>query len=60
MKTQRISRTNSEIRRLQTEINPHMIYNSLESVYSMARINDQDEIADLVMALSRYFRIALS
>ena len=60
MDKQRISKTNSEIRRLQTEINPHMIYNSLESVYSMARINDQDEIADLVMALSKYFRIALS
>ncbi|MBQ6221191.1 MAG: histidine kinase, partial [Solobacterium sp.] len=57
---QRTSSTSSEIRRLQTEINPHMIYNSLESVYSMARINGQDEIADLVMALSKYFRIALS
>lgn len=48
------------IQMLQTEINPHMLYNSLESLYSIAKINKQDEIASLVMALSRFFRIALS
>lgn len=54
------ARKNDTIRMLQTEINPHMLYNSLESVYSIARINKQDEIASLVMALSRFYRIALS
>jgi len=48
------------IQMLQTEINPHMLYNSLESIYSIAKINQQEEIANLVMALSRFFRIALS
>lgn len=48
------------IQMLQTEINPHMLYNSLESIYSIAKINHQEEIANLVMALSRFFRIALS
>ncbi len=52
--------TDTHIRLLQSEINPHMLYNSLESLYSMARINGQEEISELVMALSRYFRISLS
>lgn len=53
-------KTVATIQMLQTEINPHMLYNSLESLYSIAKINKQDEIATLVMALSRFFRIALS
>ena len=53
-------KTIAMIQMLQTEINPHMLYNSLESLYSIAKINRQDEIASLVMALSRFFRIALS
>lgn len=52
--------TETHIRLLQSEINPHMLYNSLESLYSMAKINKQDEISDLVMALSKFFRISLS
>lgn len=51
---------NAKIQMLQTEIDPHMLYNSLESLYSIAVINGQEEIATLVMALSRFFRIALS
>ena len=52
--------TETNIRLLQSEINPHMLYNSLESLYSMAKINEQDEISNLVMALSKFFRISLS
>lgn len=52
--------TMATIQRLQTELNPHMLYNSLESAYSIAKINKQEEIADLIMALSKFFRIALS
>lgn len=53
-------KTETYIRLLQSEINPHMLYNSLESLYSMAKINAQEEIAGLVMALSKFFRISLS
>lgn len=52
--------TETNIRLLQSEINPHMLYNSLESLYSMAKINEQEEISDLVMAMSKFFRISLS
>ena len=52
--------TETNIRLLQSEISPHMLYNSLESLYSMAKINGQEEISNLVMALSKFFRISLS
>lgn len=52
--------TLTTIQMLQTELDPHMLYNSLESAYSIAKINKQEEIADLIMALSKFFRIALS
>lgn len=44
--------TMTTIQMLQTELDPHMLYNSLESAYSIAKINKQEEIAQLVMALS--------
>lgn len=52
--------TMTTIQMLQTELDPHMLYNSLESAYSIAKINKQEEIAELIMALSKFFRIALS
>jgi len=52
--------TETHIRLLQSQINPHMLYNTLESLYSMAKINNQEEIATLVMAMSKFFRISLS
>ena len=52
--------TMTTIQMLQTELDPHMLYNSLESAYSIAKINKQEEIAQLVMALSKFFRIAVS
>ena len=47
--------TMTTIQMLQTELDPHMLYNSLESAYSIAKINKQEEIAQLVMALSKFF-----
>lgn len=46
-------KTIATIQMLQTE-------NSLVSLCSIAKINHQEEISNLVMALSRFFRIALS
>lgn len=53
-------KTETHIRLLQSEINPHMLYNSLESLYSMAKMSKQNDMANLVMALSKFFRISLS
>lgn len=53
-------KTEAYIQMLQTQINPHMLYNSLESIYSIAKVGKREDIASLVMALSKFYRIGLS
>ena len=43
-------------RSLETQIRPHFIYNALEIINSMAKIKGNDEIAEIVQRISRYFR----
>jgi Predicted signal transduction protein with a C-terminal ATPase domain len=44
---------------LQNQINPHMLYNTLESIRMNALVKDDDETADMIKILARMFRIAL-
>ena len=45
---------------LQSQINPHFLYNTIDSIRGMALINDQTEIADLLESLSTFFRYHIS
>lgn len=58
---------NSEIKALQFEydslqakINPHFLYNTLESISSLAKLNGQQKIADSICMLGNYLREAIS
>lgn len=42
----------SELKMLQSQINPHFIFNTLESINSFAAIYDAEEISDITMALA--------
>lgn len=44
---------------LQTQINPHMLYNTLESIRMKALIQGADETADMIKILSKMFRTVL-
>ncbi len=50
----------SELLLLQSQINPHFLYNTLDSLYCMAVINEADDMAGMVDALSRTFRLSLN
>lgn len=50
----------AELELLQSNINPHFLYNTLDSLYWMAILHDAEEIAELTKALSDVFRIALN
>ncbi len=48
-----------EYKVLQNQINPHFLYNTFSCMRDMALINDQDNIAEMAMALSDIFRYAV-
>lgn len=50
----------AELLLLQSQINPHFLYNTLDSLYFMAIIEQADEIAEMVLALSDTFKLSLN
>lgn len=49
-----------EIKALQAQINPHFLYNALDTVNWMARIKGEDEICEMVQAIGNLLRISIS
>ena len=52
-------RRKAEIAVLQEQINPHFIYNALDSLRWMARVKKQPEIENFCCAMANYFRLGL-
>lgn len=50
----------SELAALQAQINPHFLYNTLDSLYWKAMEEENEEIAESILALSQLFRLVLS
>lgn len=51
---------NAELKTLQSQINPHFLYNTLDTVQWKALEYDDFEVADMISSLSGFFRISLS
>ena len=49
-----------ELKAMQYQINPHFLYNTLDSISMFARKNHDEQCEELVIALSDFFRISLS
>ncbi|MCD9021147.1 cache domain-containing sensor histidine kinase [Cohnella silvisoli] len=55
-----LKRKEAEIQVLQAQINPHFLYNTLESLNGFAVSNNQPEMSEVIGALGKFFRITLS
>ncbi len=49
-----------ELEVLQAQINPHFLYNTLNSVVRMAGSGKSEEVITMITSLSKFFRISLS
>lgn len=50
----------AELNALQSQINPHFLYNTLDSIQGQALRNKNVEIAEMTAALSSFFRYSIS
>ena len=55
-----IKQNESKFIALQNQINPHWLYNTLESIRMKAQLNGNPEVASMIKTLGRLFHMALS
>jgi two-component system sensor histidine kinase YesM len=50
----------SELKALQNQINPHFLYNTLDSVIALIDKGENEQAEKMIVALSKFFRISIS
>lgn len=56
----RLKEQEAELKALQSQINPHFLYNMLDTIFWEAEAAGQDRISDMIINLSRLFRLSLN
>jgi|GEM_PF-359344 len=52
--------TKAELAALQNQINPHFLYNTLDSILALIDENRNEPAEQMIVALSRFFRLSIS
>ena len=53
-------RRKTDLRLLQEQINPHFLYNTLDTIVWLIEVNEPNQAVDMVITLSDFFRLVLS
>ncbi|SIR40587.1 sensor histidine kinase [Paenibacillus sp. RU4T] len=56
VKISSMSEKNAELLALQSQVNPHFLYNTLDMIYWMLDEKEEDHLGEVVLSLSRMFR----
>lgn len=55
-----VKQREAEFKRLQAQINPHFLYNTLDCIYWQAMLKGVTDVAQMAVSLSRVFRYCIS
>ncbi|SDX49435.1 sensor histidine kinase [Paenibacillus sp. CF384] len=57
---QQLTYRKAEVINLQSKLNPHFLYNTLDMIYWMTVVKDEDEIGEAIISLSTILRYSIS
>jgi len=55
-----LQKKEAELEMLQTQINPHFLYNTLSSINQLAKFGENEKLQKMVQELARFYRLTLS
>ena len=55
-----INKKEVELEALQSQINPHFLYNTLSSINSLANLGEINKVSDMISSLVRFYRLTLN
>lgn len=60
VKTSEQEKRKSEIKALQAQIDPHFLYNTLNTIYWKSEMEEQQDVSEMIVSLSLLFRLGLN